>query len=157
MKKIYESFQEIADDFCHGDGFAHRGSDHTPAECIGWQNGIREFARWLDDAGGRLLCEPDIYKKLWDTYIDRARVVPPLDHRPNETVVDRENGKEKAAEHESQLGVELAASRALARSLEQAEARLARIQELSQGAGDPYALLRKIRAVFKVESVMPRA
>ncbi len=68
MIRIYESFSEFAEDFVDGEKRAHALSPHSPDECYGWQKGVKEFAQWIDDAGGKLLCEPDIFEKLWDTY-----------------------------------------------------------------------------------------
>lgn len=65
---LYESFSEFADDFVNGENRAHRCSDHTPDECYGWQKGVKEFAKWLDDAGGKLLCEAGTFERLWDVW-----------------------------------------------------------------------------------------
>jgi hypothetical protein len=72
MKIIYESFAEFADDFVAGESMAHCGSRHTADECFGWQKGVKEFARWIDAAGGKLLCETDTHEKLWNAWHDTA-------------------------------------------------------------------------------------
>lgn len=68
MIKIYESFSDFAKDFVDGESRSHRLSDHTRDECCGWQKGVKEFAQWLDDAGGELLCKKGIWEKLWDAW-----------------------------------------------------------------------------------------
>lgn len=68
MKKIYESFSEMADDFKNGDYLTHKCSDHTPAECFPWQHGVTEFAKWLDACGVRIIQNPEVYETLWDSF-----------------------------------------------------------------------------------------
>jgi hypothetical protein len=52
---IYESFGELADLVVDGEKLPHMMSDHTVEECLGWQKGVKEFARWLDDAGYKVI------------------------------------------------------------------------------------------------------
>ena len=66
MKKIYESFEEIADHFRTGESWTHQLSDHTSDECFAWQQGVMEFGKWLDNAGLKIIQNPEIYKELWD-------------------------------------------------------------------------------------------
>jgi hypothetical protein len=66
MKKIYESFREIAKDFVNGDSWTHTVSSHTEAECLTWQNAIFEFCNFLDTAGVKIVANPEIYEKLWE-------------------------------------------------------------------------------------------
>ena len=66
MKRIYESFSEIAEHFVDGNSITHRINGHTADECIPWQTGIKDFAAWLDNVGLSLLQNPDIYDKLWE-------------------------------------------------------------------------------------------
>ena len=66
MKRIYESFGEIADDFVNGESWTHQFSDHSADDCYPWQHGVREFAEWLDEVGVEIIANPDIYEKLWD-------------------------------------------------------------------------------------------
>lgn len=66
MKKIYESFTEIAEDFTDGLHWTHLLSDHTSDECIPWQHGVQEFAKFLDTAGVKIIENPDVHKVLWD-------------------------------------------------------------------------------------------
>ena len=66
MKKIYESFTEIAEDFTRGESWAHSFSDHTPDDCFAWQHGVREFAKFLDEYGLKMTENTEIYEKLWD-------------------------------------------------------------------------------------------
>jgi hypothetical protein len=68
MKKIYESFEEIAADFVNGDHLTHKGSKHDPDECLAWQHGVREFARWLDACGVKIIENPEVYDTLWDSF-----------------------------------------------------------------------------------------
>ena len=67
MKNIYENFEEIADGFCSGDSVTHVFSPHATEECLGWQKGAREFAKFLDGAGMKIVANPEIYDKLWET------------------------------------------------------------------------------------------
>lgn len=67
MKKIYESFEEIAEDFKKGEAWTHTISGHTPDECVPWQKGILEFAKFLDKIElGDFLSRPEIYDELWE-------------------------------------------------------------------------------------------
>ena len=65
MKRTYEKFSEIADAFVNGDSWPHKLSDHEDAECLGWQKGVRQFAKWLDTAGVQIVANPEIYDALW--------------------------------------------------------------------------------------------
>ena len=66
MKKIYESFSEIADDFVNGDHWTHLMSEHNSDECLAWQHGIHEFAEWLDSYGLKLVEDTKAYDILWE-------------------------------------------------------------------------------------------
>lgn len=66
MKKTYESFSEIASDFCNGDHWTHSLSDHTSEGCFDWQHGIYEFAKFLDEVGLKMLKTPKTYDVLWE-------------------------------------------------------------------------------------------
>ena len=66
MKRIYESFSEVAEDFVTGEYWTHSLSPHSSSECFGWQKGVQEFAKWLDSSGAKILENPEIYEKLWD-------------------------------------------------------------------------------------------
>lgn len=66
MKKIYETFEEIAEDFVDGDHWTHRLSDHTNNECFAWQHGVAEFAKFLDAFGVEMISNPEVYEKLWN-------------------------------------------------------------------------------------------
>lgn len=68
MKKIYESFIEIAEDFTNGDHWTHVCSDHTSEECYQWQHGVQEFAKFLDTCGVKIIANPDIYDTMWDDF-----------------------------------------------------------------------------------------
>jgi hypothetical protein len=68
MKKIYESFTEIADDFTNGDHWTHALSDHTSDECYPWQHGVDEFAKFLDTCGVKIISNPDIHETLWSDF-----------------------------------------------------------------------------------------
>jgi len=72
MKLIYENFSEIAEAFKDGEAWTHTLSPHGSNECISWQQGIREFARWLDTAGVKLIQNPEIYDNLWED-LDTSR------------------------------------------------------------------------------------
>jgi len=65
MKKIYESFMEIANDFVDGEHWTHQLSKHTEDECFAWQHGVKEFAAWLDQCGTKIIENPEIYPTLW--------------------------------------------------------------------------------------------
>lgn len=58
MKKLYERFVEIAEDFTGGESRTHFFSDHTHDDCIVWQEAIQEFAKFLDEN-----LEPKMVKK----------------------------------------------------------------------------------------------
>lgn len=66
MKKIYETFDEIADDFLGGNSWTHVTSNHSSDDCVVWQTAIREFCCWLDRKGVKIIENPEIYDKLWD-------------------------------------------------------------------------------------------
>ena len=66
MKRTYEAFWEIADDFVMGEHWTHACSDHTADECLPWQHGVREFAKWLDEVGVKIIENPEIYETLWE-------------------------------------------------------------------------------------------
>ena len=66
MKKIYETFIEMAEDFKHGEYITHQLSDHSTDICEVWQESIMEFARALDGAGIKLPDDPDTYEKFWE-------------------------------------------------------------------------------------------
>ena len=68
MKKIYESFSEIADDFTSGYHWTHVCSDHSSDECFPWQHGVDEFAKFLDTCGVKIIANPDIYDTMWDDF-----------------------------------------------------------------------------------------
>jgi len=65
MKKIYENFSEIADDFVDGENWTHQLSDHHSEECYSWMHGIAEFAAFLDFIGVKIIQNQEIYEKLW--------------------------------------------------------------------------------------------
>jgi len=48
MKRVYENFTELANAMCNGEGMLHRVNCPGPEGCIHWQNGVRDFAGWLD-------------------------------------------------------------------------------------------------------------
>ena len=70
MKKIYEKFEEIADDITDGYSIAHAISDHNPGACIIWQEAIGEFARALDLGG---FTPNGSYEELWDNVTSAFR------------------------------------------------------------------------------------
>ena len=84
MKQIYESFSEIASDFCDGDSWTHSLSDHTSDDCLAWQHGVYEFAKFLDGAGIKLVQSPAVYFKLWN----KIRTHKPIktSHHPDKEV-----------------------------------------------------------------------
>jgi hypothetical protein len=65
MKTIYENFSEIAVDFTDGYSWTHRLSNHSDAECLGWQDGVLEFAKFLDTSGVKIIENPEICEALW--------------------------------------------------------------------------------------------
>lgn len=65
MKKIYENFEEMADDMVNGEFLAHQLSGHSNEICFLWIHSIKEFARALDNAGVELPQEEEIYEKFW--------------------------------------------------------------------------------------------
>ena len=67
MKHTYTSFSEMAEGFTDGDSWTHEMSDHTSDECCAWQHGVEEFANWLDECGVKIIENPEIYDKLWDS------------------------------------------------------------------------------------------
>ena len=49
MKYIYESWSEVADDVCSGDGLIHRvWAEHHDDDCYPWQQGVHNMAQILD-------------------------------------------------------------------------------------------------------------
>lgn len=68
MKKVYESFTDIAEDFKDGSHGTHMYSDHTYEECFPWQHGVMEFAKFLDGCGVKIIANPEIYEELYDNF-----------------------------------------------------------------------------------------
>ena len=66
MKKVYESFEEIANDFKDGEHWTHQLSDHTSDDCFAWQHGVSEFAKFLDACGVKIIKNTKIHDTLWD-------------------------------------------------------------------------------------------
>lgn len=66
MKKIYETFSEIADDFCDGENASHQLSQHSTNICELWQASIREFAKALDLAGIKPPEDEKTYDRFWE-------------------------------------------------------------------------------------------
>ena len=66
MKRAYESFQEIADDFTDGAHWTHALSEHRTEDCFAWQHGVMEFAEFLDAVGVKMIANPEIYEQLWE-------------------------------------------------------------------------------------------
>lgn len=66
-RRIYKSFSEIATDFKAPSSWTHSNSKHShhPAVCDAWQQGITEFAKFLDEIGMKIVQNPDIYNELW--------------------------------------------------------------------------------------------
>ena len=56
---------EIADDFCDGSYWTHQLSDHTSDECLSWQHGVYEFAKFLDAVGIGITENTQLYEQLW--------------------------------------------------------------------------------------------
>jgi hypothetical protein len=73
VKKIYENFAEVAEDFTRGESITHRLSGHPSEECIGWQKGVAEFAAWLDNVGAKISQDPDLFRLLWSHYAGKPR------------------------------------------------------------------------------------
>ncbi len=55
MKIIYEKFIELAREFTDGHSMTHTSSKHSAKYCIAWQLGVREFAKWLDKNGYKIV------------------------------------------------------------------------------------------------------
>lgn len=68
MKRIYETFAEIADDFVEGDHWTHQLSKHTPDECFPWQQGVMEFADFLDKIGIKMIENPKFGEILFASF-----------------------------------------------------------------------------------------
>lgn len=53
MKRIYENFEELAREMVKGDGLLHTFNcvHKDGGDCVSWQNGINDFAEWLDHIG----------------------------------------------------------------------------------------------------------
>ena len=66
MKKIYESFEEMAEDMKNGNFLAHQLSDHSTEICDIWQQSILEFGKALDNAGIPLPKDEEIYERFWE-------------------------------------------------------------------------------------------
>lgn len=71
MKHTYETFTEIAEDFTDGSSTTHVLSEHSPEECIGWQHGVSEFAKFLDGSGIKIIVNPEILEDLWKANRDK--------------------------------------------------------------------------------------
>lgn len=70
MKKTYETFSEIAEEFIDGGNISHIFSDHNSSACYVWQEAIAEFAGALDDGGFK---PKGNYGKFWDNVTDRFK------------------------------------------------------------------------------------
>lgn len=64
MRKFYDTFKEIAEDFTNGESITHNHSKHTVDECIPWQHGVLEFAEFLDRLGLSIVDNLNV-NKLW--------------------------------------------------------------------------------------------
>lgn len=56
MRRVYESFADLADAMVDGEGMLHRfncamGDALYNNPCLAWQKGVRDFAAWLDHIG----------------------------------------------------------------------------------------------------------
>ena len=51
MKTVYETYGELADAMCDGEGILHTINCPGPNGCLDWQKGVRNFAAWLDYIG----------------------------------------------------------------------------------------------------------
>jgi len=76
MKRIYESFSEVAEDFVDGDSVTHKNLPHKSDPCLSWQDGVKDFAEVLDltlkafSKKGNLIVEIDLshlafYETFW--------------------------------------------------------------------------------------------
>ncbi len=76
MKTTYESFRELADTMCAGDGRLHSfncpyGKENAPKDdCLSWQHGIRDFAGWLDHIGVKV--EVTDHRSFYDYMRDKT-------------------------------------------------------------------------------------
>lgn len=66
MRKIYKTFTEMAKDFRNGELWTYQLSDHICDDCVAWQHGIMEFAKWLDEVDIKMIENPGIPTKPWD-------------------------------------------------------------------------------------------
>ena len=66
MKRIFESFDEIASVFCSS--WLHAVSHHSSDECMAWQHGVCEFAKLLDGVGLKIVANPDYDSLLFDAF-----------------------------------------------------------------------------------------
>ncbi len=72
MISTYESFEELADAMCRGEGILHlyNCAQHRDVDaCLAWQSGVRTFAEWLDHIG----CKVEIPDKAEDFYTFSAK------------------------------------------------------------------------------------
>ncbi len=53
MKRTYENFEELAKEMTRGEGLLHAFNcvHDTDGDCLSWQDGITDFAEWLDHIG----------------------------------------------------------------------------------------------------------
>lgn len=57
MKRTYETFYELAEAMCEGEGILHlyncvvNDDKFYGDHCIAWQTGVKDFAEWLDHIG----------------------------------------------------------------------------------------------------------
>lgn len=56
MTQIPENFTILAETLTYGMSEFHQKSEHRPEECLAWQHGVLEFAKWLDDHNYLLEC-----------------------------------------------------------------------------------------------------
>lgn len=54
MIRTYESFRELADAMCKGEGILHAFNCPGATGCLDWQQGVRGFAEWLDHIGAKV-------------------------------------------------------------------------------------------------------
>ena len=73
MRVQYDTWAEVANDFCEGDSVSHLFDGHDPDECLGWQRGVRSFCKWLDARNVPVVPHDDMWPNPFDAAIEMKR------------------------------------------------------------------------------------
>lgn len=102
MTTIYETFEELAEAMCKGEGILHmfNCAEHRGVSaCVAWQSGVNAFAEWLDHIG----CKVAIPDKAEDFYTFSAKKYETVAPLGDQQVTSSESSVNGSAESSSAL------------------------------------------------------